>query len=190
MRIASGNKGDSVETRLAMNSRLLATSLIKVVTFALFLPYLFNLWNVIWYFASYSLKPTDQQQFTKELLIQLGNLILDWALYIVVFLNAAKLSKIMFREDEALVLDGDPYSWALPALQICGLVYLVGAAIGIFPLIQAFREHLGIPDAFANDKSFWKDTWTVFIRLLMGFLLFRNPKWLVKKMQSYSLTDH
>lgn len=174
-----------MESRLSMNSRLLGASLIKVVAFILVIPFILNIGSLGWLALTYLFKPFDKQYFLGEFLPGLWISTATVGFYGLLFFGAGKISRLLFKEDDVVILDGDPYSWAIPALQIVGLVYLMGGTIGLFPVIQSFREHLEATDIVATDKNYWKDIWSVFVKLLIGFLLFRNPRWLASKMRRF-----
>jgi hypothetical protein len=174
-----------MEPKLSMNSRSLAATLIKVVAFILAFPYLLDIGSVIYFGIAAIFKPSGQPDLYQDFLLRFGSLVLNVGIYGLFFLGAGRLSRLLFEEDDAVALEGDPYTWAIPALQIVGLVYFLGGIIGLFPVIQSFREHLEASDALIADKVYWKDIWSVFVRLLAGFLLFRNPRWLATKMRRF-----
>ena len=178
----------------SMNPRQITASLIRVVVFIQFAPLVLNVANIGWFAITYFLKPFDQQYFLTQVVPNTFYLAANGTIYLLIFFNADKLARLMFPSEEAIILSGDPYSWALPALQITGLIFCVGAISALLPIIQTFREHLynssnGAVDR-GLDRTFWNETWSAFIRLLVGFLIFRNPKWLVNTMRHFSQEAH
>lgn len=174
-----------MESKLSMNARLLGATLIKAVAFILVIPYILNIGSLGWFALTYLFKPFDKQYFSNEFFPQLWIVVITVGFYMLLFFGAGKISRAIFEEDNVVVMEGDPFSWAIPALQIVGLIYLIRGTIGLFPVIQSFREHLEANDAIVTDKTYWKEIWSVFVQLLIGFLLFRNPRWLASKMRRF-----
>jgi hypothetical protein len=174
-----------MESKLSMNARLLGATLIKVVAFILVIPSVLSVGRLGSLALTCLFQPFDHQYLWGQVLPELWLLVVNVGFYGLLFFGAGKISRVLFRDDDVVALEGDPYSWAIPALQIAGLVYLMGGIIGLFPVIQSFREHLEANDAIVTDKTYWKEIWSVFVQLLIGFLLFRNPRWLASKMKRF-----
>jgi hypothetical protein len=105
-----------------------------------------------------------------------------------VYLRSDLIARWVFREDFEISFGGDPFQWALPALQIVGLVLLVDAVSLLFPTVMRFYQNFEL--ALATDtKSFWTDVWTIAVKSVVGFLLFNDPRWLVDRMRRNALNS-
>ena len=178
-----------MDSKLSLNTRAMGVVMIRSVAFILLIPYLLNFGSVAWYALTYLFKPFDPEYFKQTFVPQFVLLVLNSIFFAVLFFGASKISKMIFEDDQVIVLEGDSLSWTVLALQITGLVLLVGGTSSTFSVLQRFIEMMQSSNAISPDMKFWNDTWAVFVRLLTGFLIFRNPAWLAIRMQRYATTD-
>jgi hypothetical protein len=109
--------------------------------------------------------------------------VLGPAFLVLVYLKASAIARWVFPDDVEIPLSGDPFLWALPALQIVGLFLLVDAAAAVMPAVGGLWSYLQSGQAAALDRLFWNSAWAIFVKTLVGFLLFKDPRWLVDRMR-------
>ena len=178
-----------MDSKLSLNTRAMGMVILRSVAFVLLVPYILRFGAVAWYGAQYVFNPIDPQYFRQTFIPEVVMLLSNSFLFFVLFFGASKISKIIFEDAQVIVLEGDSTNWTVLALQITGLVLLVGGISSTFSVIQRTVEILQSSNTIAPDKKFWDDTWSVFVRLLIGFLVFRNPAWLARRMWRYATTD-
>lgn len=144
---------------VSMNTQKVSAALLRVAAFVLFIPHVLNIGSLGLFALTYLFKPFDQSAFRAEFVPQLWYLGANTAVFIGVFFGANRLSRWIFPDEDAVIFEGDPYAWALPAIQITGLVFAVGAIAGVFPLIQTYSQHVDgggiIPSAGWNGDLFF-----------------------------------
>src|SRR6185369_14415119 len=126
----------------------------------------------------------------QDLRDQVIYVLVNGGVLILVYFHAWRISGWIFGDDEPIAWSGDPYALALPALQITGLVFLTKGIVGLLPVLQTLYSHQGMSSATAYDPQFWDDSWSVLLHLLLGFLIFRYPRWLVDRMRRFSKEAH
>ncbi len=143
-----------------------------------------------WYLFKHSADISQDAAIYQDLRDQVLYVILNSGVLLLVYFPAWRISGWMFADDEPVAWSGDPFELALPALQITGLVFLTKALAGLVPVIHTFYQQQLGPAVTALDPQFWDDAWSVCLYLLLGFLFFRNPRWLVDRMRRFSKESH
>jgi hypothetical protein len=177
---------------VVMKPRMVAAILIRVVTAILALELFMALVGSA--FTLYSTLKATQYNFSQQYLTQLfgatGYSLVYLACLVLAFIKADWLSGLVMPDGDLDVLQGDPFVWAAPALQIVGLVFLSTAAANLCPAFLSLKQHLDAPGDVPLDRNFWNTLWTIFVKALMGFLMFRNPKWITDQMRHFSKEAH
>ncbi len=174
-------------SEIVMNPRKLTEVLIRCYGFFLLLMQLGGLVGTVASIAGVAQNDPNRAFYLGQLETGLVAAVIRLGIYALFFVRARELSSWLLPKDESVVLSGDPFSLALPALQITGLIFCTDAIAGLLPLIQNYKQHLdGAGTIIALDGKFWGEAWGIFVHLLVGFLLFRTPTWLVERMRRYS----
>ena len=173
-----------------VNLRKLTISVIRVYAVFQFVTMFYRLADLLWYLFKQSGEAALQAAMYQNLRGQVVYMFINSGVMLLIYFQANRIAGWMFVEDEPIVWSGDPFEFSLPALQITGLVFITMGLAGLPTILQTLYLHVQGDASVVFDPKYWENVWSVFLHLLLGFLFFRNPRWLVDRMRRFSMESH